>query len=547
MADEVAATLAALPHPAAAASVPDAAAAEAMGDVVAPGQAVSVPGVQPVRVVDQAFGPQSSENIPGVEDLHAELRAYNDALLAGMTLDESEAAARQHRATAAELGMLPLDGLNETASLPHRIAFLNDLYEEVQAGVPLRACLAATTSADVWGVRRELLPWLQYHTELGAARFYLLYDGQDVEAVRLLALVRHVTLIHIHPPFASAAQQAKFEAYARSAGDVATQQWGGQPGNFELMVKQGYGEHEALRLAKADGMHWLLHLDPDELLHPGGPAFSLPAVLARQPPHVPALRFMNYEGQPEAGDLTNRIEQVTLFRVHKHFITPEAHYWRQKYKLGDSAAFLTLYANGKSAVRVDAPGVRHLGPHFFLGDSSPRWATPANPTGAWREAVGDDSVVLHYAYSYERDVAAKAHRSCPDSYLEAARRGDRAKVKECFVIDFDADAYMAAAAGPAAARDFFLSRMVLSEGARVRCSKPGMQFGQQGWCTLSNIDRFKFLMEKVGLYHRVHGPQALLRQHERRIQERMRNEREQRWLVTNDKTASRDGSSSGTV
>lgn len=29
--------------------------------------------------------------------------------------------------------------------------------------------------------------------------------------------------------------------------------------------------------------------------------------------------------------------QVTLFRVHKHFITPEAHYWRQKYKLGDSA------------------------------------------------------------------------------------------------------------------------------------------------------------------------------------------------------------------
>lgn len=117
--------------------------------------------------------------------------------------------------------------------------------------------------------------------------------------------------------------------------------------------------------------------------------------------------------------------------MHKHFITPEAHYWRQKYKLGDSAgrrrewwpfrncgeqlavdksgdaltsccvpdlhapctaqanlllplscaslplpspppAFLTLYANGKSAVRVDAPGVRHLGPHFFLGDASPR-------------------------------------------------------------------------------------------------------------------------------------------------------------------------------
>ena len=114
--------------------------------------------------------------------------------------------------------------------------------------------------------------------------------------------------------------------------------------------------------------------------------------------------------------------------------------------------------------------------------------------------------------SYEADVAAKAHRSCPDSYLEAARAGDRAKargaagcrclpaphgarvaavptscshthtlappidttsahltqpqpaappqVMECFVIDLDADAYMAAAAGPAAVQDFFLSRMV---------------------------------------------------------------------------------------
>ena len=115
-----------------------------------------------------------------------------------------------------------------------------------------------------------------------------------------------------------------------------------------------YGLSEALRLASQDGQHWLLHLDPDELLHPGGcgsagssrgiaghashaeqarqslwhasppkliagccpaaaggPAFSLTATLARQPPHVPAVRFMNFEGQPEAGDITNRIEQAS--------------------------------------------------------------------------------------------------------------------------------------------------------------------------------------------------------------------------------------------
>lgn len=52
-------------------------------------------------------------------------------------------------------------------------------------------------------------------------------------------------------------------------------------------------------------------------------------MLARQPAHVPSVRFMNFEGQPEAGDLTNRYEQVTLFRVHKHHISPEAHYYRR--------------------------------------------------------------------------------------------------------------------------------------------------------------------------------------------------------------------------
>ena len=44
---------------------------------------------------------------------------------------------------------------------------------QVQAGEQLRVCLTATTSADVRGVRRELLPWMQYHTALGAAHFYV--------------------------------------------------------------------------------------------------------------------------------------------------------------------------------------------------------------------------------------------------------------------------------------------------------------------------------------------------------------------------------------
>lgn len=44
--------------------------------------------------------------------------------------------------------------------------------------------------------------------------------------------------------------------------------------------------------------------------------------------------------------------------------------------------------------------------------------------------VSEDAVVLHYAYSYLSDVRDKAGKSCPGAeYLEAARRGDRAKVR----------------------------------------------------------------------------------------------------------------------
>lgn len=48
----------------------------------------------------------------------------------------------------------------------------------------------------------------------------------------------------------------------------------------------------------------------------------------------------------------------------------------------------------------------------------------------------------------------------------------RGQLKACFVIEFDQDAYLAAAAGRAAVEDFFYSRMVLSEGSRVRCRDP---------------------------------------------------------------------------
>lgn len=62
----------------------------------------------------------------------------------------------------------------------------------------------------------------------------VLYDGTDSETVAQLSSIKHVTLLFLAPPFASAGDIAQFAAWQGRHW-----QWGGKPGNFNLMVKQG--------------------------------------------------------------------------------------------------------------------------------------------------------------------------------------------------------------------------------------------------------------------------------------------------------------------
>ena len=140
---------------------------------------------------------------------------------------------------------------------------------------------------------------------------------------------------------------------------------------------------------------------------------------------------MNAEAAPEAGGLSNVFEQVTLFRAHRHAAPPAAQPWRGVFKQGHNAMWLYLYANGRAAVRVDAPGVHQAGPHLFVGPSSARWATPDNPSGAWQPAVSASTVLLHYAYTSPRSVLDAGRASgCDAAYgAEAAATGDFSKAR----------------------------------------------------------------------------------------------------------------------
>jgi hypothetical protein len=61
-----------------------------------------------------------------------ELTRYEAALWRHPETREGVVRAAQHRTTAAELGILPADNLSDLASMPTRIAFLNQLADWVR-------------------------------------------------------------------------------------------------------------------------------------------------------------------------------------------------------------------------------------------------------------------------------------------------------------------------------------------------------------------------------------------------------------------------------
>ncbi len=66
-------------------------------------------------------------------------------------------------------------------------------------------------------------------------------------------------------------------------------------------------------MARRDGVDWILHIDTDELVYPGGaPEFSLQSTLAALPADVDTLVFPNYESLPERDDVMDPFTEVLL-------------------------------------------------------------------------------------------------------------------------------------------------------------------------------------------------------------------------------------------
>eukprot|EP00878_Enallax_costatus_P008075 GHUV01008445.1.p1 GENE.GHUV01008445.1~~GHUV01008445.1.p1 ORF type:complete len:900 (+),score=338.15 GHUV01008445.1:421-3120(+) len=513
----------------------------------------------------------------GAHDPVTELRHYYASVASSnVTLSWQDALARQSRPTAESLGIVHVepytDEEQDLDTLDLRLEYAQAVLTQMHEEAPCRLGLVTTWSGDLWGLRRELLPWLTYHALQGVSKIYVMYEGGDKNTLTALHdLSPNVRVLLSSPPLASTDDMAAFEAWLKTVPDSHIRDWSSQPGNYQLMTKQGYAVTRALELARADNVTWLIHMDPDELLHPGaapragsaGTAFSLLPEMCGAPSHVPSIRFVNVEGVPEAADIENRYEEVTLFRAHRHLVPPAAQPFRYIFKQGHAESWLHLYTNGKSAVRPDAPGVVQGGPHVFLGPADPRWVTPDNPHGIWKPVVSNSTLVLHYAYASPGDVAVKAGRSCPEEVVEAALAGNTAAVSKCFVLDIDQRAFVAAikdrrAAGlpppqppavaptpsPAEQRavaagfytgrtllvddatlsgiktsngfsnaswpvgrevlNFFWGELALSEGAPFECLTSDGK--AKGWCSITDVSKLKSLLTSTGLMLRLHAP-----------------------------------------
>lgn len=350
-------------------------------------------------------------------------------------------------------------------SLPVRLRFLEGLHGSTgYKRQKTKVAIVSTISNDVGSLERRVLPWMQYHVEMGVAQFYVFYDGEDPTVVGALGSLPFVHVLTAKPELgADNGLRARYtihmsqkHMFSSSTGDV-------QKSNELLMTKQTFGMNEGVRAGRADGMDWLLHIDTDELFVPEAHA-SIPQALEAVDSTEPTIRVLNLEAQLEAGDVSSPFLQVTLFRNHQYLTTKESRHYRSKFKQGENDAWLYLYTNGKSAVRLDEKTAAEAhGPHYW----KPSARTDQEVRSRWNNRISNSSVILHYAYSNPDDLVSKAARSCPQLW---GRDVDmEAVLKECFVLAVDARAFLAANQGEEAAKRFFYENFVYSEGAPTQC------------------------------------------------------------------------------
>lgn len=219
--------------------------------------------------------------------------------------------------------------------------------------------------------------FVAYHLGIGFARLYLFFDDPNDPDLARVAGNNRVTAIR---------SDAKLQEIWKTLPS-----WNDQAEHIktEVMARQVLNAAYAMKLARAAGHNWLLHIDADELFY--SPGESAAQHFARLDDFdADTILYDNLEGMTETDETPDPFREVTLFKTAIKTLEDRG-------QLGQLGAltmdvpqlqgrFFTFYINGKSSVRLSSTYMEPAGVHMF-----------GSRTAACRGGRTQHQFILHYA------------------------------------------------------------------------------------------------------------------------------------------------------
>ncbi|MDB5440384.1 MAG: hypothetical protein JWM33_2811 [Caulobacteraceae bacterium] len=198
--------------------------------------------------------------------------------------------------------------------------------------------------------------FVAYHLGIGFSRLYLFFDDPGDPDLARVAGNNRVTAIR---------NDAKLQEVWKTLPSWADQ---GEFIKTEVMARQVLNAAYAMKLARAAGHNWLLHIDADELFY--SPGESAAQHFARLDDFdADTILYDNLEAMTESDEVADPFREVTLFKTpiktledrgqmtHLAALTMDVPQLQER--------FFTFYINGKSSVRLSSLNMEPAGVHVF--------------------------------------------------------------------------------------------------------------------------------------------------------------------------------------
>ncbi|KAF6986934.1 hypothetical protein CFC21_004622 [Triticum aestivum] len=280
-----------------------------------------------------------------------------------------------------------------------------------------KVCVQTSTSAGL----DQILPWLYYHKVVGVAHFLLFVEGKAAKpsVAGVLESIPGVKVVY------RTKELEEQQARSRIWDETWLSGFFYKPCNYELFVKQSLNMEMAIVMARESGMDWIMHLDTDELLYPGGASeYSIRRLLADVPEDVDMVIFPNYESSVERDDIKDPFSEVSMFKKNYDHLPKDTYFGMYKEATRGNPNYFITYGNGKSAARIQD----HLRPN-----GAHRWHNYAKSPN---EIKLEEAAVLHYTYTKFSDLTSRRDR--------CGCKPTKEDVKRCFMLDFDRAAFIIA-------------------------------------------------------------------------------------------------------